>query len=352
MFKELFDAFLTGIGAKRRDTGARFDAGANYELNKPTLQQQVEWGELRIAGDSKITELPANMTLRELDVSDCASLTQLPSGLDCYSLTAVNGLFESIPGDTKVKYRLDLTGNRNLSYLPEGLTVDYLLLRNCSALEALPENLEVFWLDISGCVSLKSLPVEAKVKGRFIARNCSQFTELPPWMRRLSELDVSGWTNLTALPPDLVVSSSIDIANTGITWLPAGCRSARLLWRGVQIDERIAFNPAALSSEEILNEQNVERRRVMMERFGYDKFMTQAKAQVVHRDKDSRGGERKLLKVPMRGDEDLVCVSVICPSTGKNYILRVPPATRTCGEAVAWVCGFDQSDQFKPLMET
>jgi hypothetical protein len=61
---------------------------------------------------------------------------------------------------------------------------------------------------------------------------------------------------------------------------------------------------------------------------------------------------RKLLRVPMKGDEDLVCVLVICPSTSRQYILRVPPTMRTCRQAIAWTAGFDNADDYHPLVET
>jgi hypothetical protein len=54
----------------------------------------------------------------------------------------------------------------------------------------------------------------------------------------------------------------------------------------------------------------------------------------------------------MKGDEDLLCVSVICPSTARQYVIRVPPTMLTCRQAVAWVAGFDNPDDYRPLIET
>lgn len=64
------------------------------------------------------------------------------------------------------------------------------------------------------------------------------------------------------------------------------------------------------------------------------------------------GGERRLLRVPMENDEDLVCVSVQCPSTGRRYLIRVPPNTRTCHQAAAWIAGFDDPRKYNPIIET
>ena len=79
-----------------------------------------------------------------------------------------------------------------------------------------------------------------------------------------------------------------------------------------------------------------ELRRVLLERMGYARFMEEAKAEILDTDTDA-GGERKLVRVPLPRDEDLVCVMVRCPSTGREYVIRVPPATRSCRKAAARV---------------
>src|SRR5205823_146888 len=103
-------------------------------------------------------------------------------------------------------------------------------------------------------------------------------------------------------------------------------------WRGVPINARIAFQSKTITASEVLDTPNAELRRVLLERMGYKAFMVQAEAQVLHKDRDP-GGERRLLRVPLQGDEDLVCLSVFCPSTGRQYIIRVPPTMKTCHQA-------------------
>jgi hypothetical protein len=122
-------------------------------------------------------------------------------------------------------------------------------------------------------------------------------------------------------------------------------------WRGVAIDHRIAFRPETLTSEEVLKEKNAERRRVMIERMGSDEFFRQAKPKVLDTDKDA-GGKRQLLRVPLEGDEDIVCLACSCPSTGRNYFLRVPPDMKSCHQAAAWMAGFDDPDKYHPVVET
>ena len=64
------------------------------------------------------------------------------------------------------------------------------------------------------------------------------------------------------------------------------------------------------------------------------------------------GGPRRLMRVPMGNDEPPVCVSVLCPSTGRQYVIRVPPTMQSCHQAVAWVAGFDNPDDYRPMAET
>ena len=125
----------------------------------------------------------------------------------------------------------------------------------------------------------------------------------------------------------------------------------QLRWRGVIVDERVAFRPELITADEILAEPNAERRRVLLERMGYDTFLAHAKATTLDEDRDA-GGPRRLVRVPMKDDEDLVCVSVICPSTGRQYVIRVPPTVTTCHQAVAWVAGFADPDEYRPIAES
>jgi len=299
-------------------------------------------------------QAPANLRVRgHLDLSNNATLTALPEGLratslDLYSCTALRAL----PSGLCVRFKLDLTGCTALTHLPAGLKAGTLILRNCTALYTLPEGLEASFLDISGCTALTRWPEHARVQaGRFEAAGCTQLSLLPPWLSDLAQLDVRDCTNLTELPKGLHVSAWIDLANTGLRGLPPGCQDAQLRWRGVPINARIAFHPETITPQDILEEANVELRRVLIERVGYDAFLQAAKAEIIDADYDA-GGTRQLLRVPLENDEPLVCLSVICPSTGRQYVIRVPPGMESCRHAAAWIAGFDDPDAYAPLVET
>lgn len=307
---------------------------------------------LDLSGCTTLQSLPAGLQARRIDLSGCSALRELPAGLRCYELTAKHTLLQALPADLQVEYRLDLEACSQLRSLPPGLKVGALILRECTALSSLPEGLDVSFLDIAGCTALEAWPRAGAIRiGRLNARGCVRLRSLPDWLSQLAQLDVSGCVNLRDLPPTLSVTSWLDLANTQIGWLPVSARAAQLRWRGVPIDARIAFQPETITASEVLEQPNAELRRVLLERMCYEAFLDQAQAKTLDRDQDA-GGERRLLKVDLVNDEPLVCVSVLCPSTGRQYLIRVPPAMRSCRQAIAWVAGFDNPDDYQPLVET
>lgn len=338
----------------RAPNGLRVSGHLNlsgYE-NLSELPAELTVDSLDLSGCLALYSLPDDLQVRRLNLNGCRSLRDLTAGLRCYQLEMRMTPIQALPPDLQVEYRLDLEDCADLEVLPKGLKVGSLNLRGCTSLKSLPEGLDVCFLDISGCTSLTHWPQRASVRiGRFAASGCLQLTSLPPWLTEIAQLDISGCTSLSALPEKLCVSSWIDLANTGLQSLPASTQGARLRWRGVPINERIAFHPETISVQEILDERNAELRRVMLERMGYEAFLRETEAEILDRDRDP-GGERRLLRVKLEGDEDLVCVSVICPSTGRQYLIRVPPTMRTCRQAAAWIAGFDNPDDYRPIVET
>ena len=286
-----------------------------------------------------------------LDLSNFAG-ESLPTGLHCYELDAKGSHLTSLPADLKIDGRLVLDNSPKLASLPEGLTAGSISLRNCPSLCALPENLSTWFLDMTGCSRFETWPANGTIHhGALILRNCVGIRSLPSWVGRLSQLDIAGCVQLREIPDNITVSSWVDIGGTGITGLPPSLLGASLRWRGVRVDERIAFHPEQLTAQEALTEKNAERRRVMIERMGYLRFSTEARAKILDEDKD-RGGTRQLLSIDLREDEPLVGLSCRCPSTGRQYLLRVPPTMKTCHQAAAWVAGFDDPSLYRPQIET
>jgi len=258
----------------------------------------------------------------------------------------------ALEGPMNADISINLAECRSLKRLPDGIVTGTLTLSDCTALEVLPAGLSVAFLDLAGCTALRSLPEDLRLRGgRLNLRDCAQLTGLPDGLGEVAQLDLSGCLNIQDLPAGLAVTSWIDVGNSGIRTLPARFDHVGVRWNGVAVARRVAFAPETLGHEEILAERNAEVRRVMIERFGYERLLERAEAEELDRDTDA-GGERRLLRIEMPGDEALVCVSVRCPSTGHHFVLRVPPDMTSCHQAVAWTAGYDDPAQYKPVVES
>lgn len=288
----------------------------------------------------------------KLNLAGKSKLGQLPAGLTCYELNASRTGLVSLPDDLSVECALELEDCRKLQSLPARLKVGTLNVANCTNLAALPERLDVWFLNVSGCTRLTQFPRRADIaRGSLNVNGCRSLVALPDYLTELGTLDIGNCPQLTALPPQLHISSWIEIAGSGLTSLPPHLQDVGIRWRGVLIDQTTAFSPERLHAKTVLAERNAERRRVMIERMGFDRFISEADAKRLDADRDP-GGPRALLRVPMQGDEDIVCLSVNCPSTGRHYLLRVPPTMKTCHQAAAWMAGFDDEKLYRPLKET
>ncbi len=276
----------------------------------------------------------------------------LPAGLHCYELDARGARLTHLPDDLRVDARLVLDECHQLTHLPEGLTVGSLSLRNCTALTALPEGLSTWFLDLTGCTAFQHWPRQATIeRGALILRDCVALTELPGWLGRLSQLDLAGCAGIRTIPDGIEVTLWLDIGGTSLTSLPPSLKGAPLRWRGVRVDERIALRPHELTAREALQEPNAERRRVMIERMGALRFVREADPAVLDEDRDP-GGERRLLRIELEEDEPLVGLFCQCPSTGRQYLIRVPPQMKSCHQAAAWIAGFDEPSLYQPCLET
>ena len=287
-----------------------------------------------------------------LDLSGKPQLRKLPKGLSCYELDLSGSGITELPADLCVESSLVLRDCKKLASLPDGLCTGTLDLQNCTQLTALPKRLNVWFLNLRGCQGLQSLPDDAHVQyGSLCIAGCSQLTELPKSLKLLSTLDVSDCPKIVKLPPKLEVSLWIDVGGSGITRLAPPNDKVGLKWRGVTINHKIAFAPETITAAEVMAERNAEIRRTMMERMGNEVFMQSVASQVVHQDRDP-GGPRRLLRLKVPKEEDLVFLSCFCPSTGRHYLMRVPPAMKKCHQAAAWMAGFSDPSKYKPIIET
>jgi hypothetical protein len=141
-------------------------------------------------------------------------------------------------------------------------------------------------------------------------------------------------------------------------------------WRGVRVPERIIMEPQSITRDEIIHERNAELRRIMLERYGTKRLLAESHATVldsrVQPVSDSLKGwlrEREAAWDGMDGacvnellrleldDLVIVALNLIDPSTGRRYLIRVPPEMERVQQALAWTHGVEES-QYQVAVES
>ena len=96
-------------------------------------------------------------------------------------------------------------------------------------------------------------------------------------------------------------------------------------WHGVLVPAFVVVRPDWITVKHIEDEDNAEARRVMMERFGWDRYIVEGRFDKVHTDDFGTLYSKRV------GDEDVLIVRVIDPSTGREYGLPVHPELMPLG---------------------
>jgi len=122
-------------------------------------------------------------------------------------------------------------------------------------------------------------------------------------------------------------------------------------WHGTTVSDFIIVEPEKISVAVIEAEQNVEVRRVLIERYGTVKYVHDSGSKEV--DRDSFG---VLYRKEIPNDEAIVMVAVMnstpeADGSFHQYFLRVPPTIKTAREAVAWTFGMAAGD-YLPKSQT
>lgn len=247
----------------------------------------------------------------------------------CENLSVPGCGMEKLPEGVQAQSVMDLSRSRWLREIGEQ-DLMVLNLSGCERLEYLPGYVRAHRLTLTGCVGLKWQDWADVQVGTLELQDCTQIRTIPEWL----------------------TAGEIDVANSGLRAMPEHLKGKSITWRGVEVDERIAFRPETIEAKEVLREENSERRRVMLERVGWERFFSEVQPKMIHRDRDP-GGERLLMEFRFEGErEAAVVLAVQCPSTGRKYFIRVPPERQTCHAAAAWIAGFENEDEYEPVVET
>jgi hypothetical protein len=141
-----------------------------------------------------------------------------------------------------------------------------------------------------------------------------------------------------------------DAAGPAVSWLSG---ERYWFWHGLRVPQRVVEDPGSLTVRDVQRERNVERRRVLLERMGYDRYVREGGGRLIGEDECGRLWWCNPLPDER---EPLVLVEVENATrepdgSARRYFLRVPPATSTPREAVAWSFGL-AAPEYAPTVES
>jgi hypothetical protein len=125
-------------------------------------------------------------------------------------------------------------------------------------------------------------------------------------------------------------------------------------WEGLPVPRRAVVRQSERARLQVLvRTRNLELRRMLLDRIGYERFLEGAGAELVRQDDYG-----KLWRSELEVDGELLYVVEVVNSTPepdgsfKRYFLRVPPSMRSAREAVAWTFGFDRAGDYELAVQT
>lgn len=116
-------------------------------------------------------------------------------------------------------------------------------------------------------------------------------------------------------------------------------------WNGVRVPEQLIVDPDHFDVKRALTETNLEVRRAITEKLTWTRVLECLKYKTIQRDDYGELIETQIEGAPAR------FVRVKDYSTERQYVICVPPATRSAHEGVASLWGMKQ-DEFSPTQRT
>lgn len=110
---------------------------------------------------------------------------------------------------------------------------------------------------------------------------------------------------------------------------------------GVRMPAWAVLHPEKITVEKIRAEENAEVRRILTERYGIGRYLTDTVAEVV--DVDYEGAQKGAAPRALLKDADgRLWLVGTDGSTGRTYYMEAPEGTPTCAKAHVALCGFDE----------
>lgn len=111
---------------------------------------------------------------------------------------------------------------------------------------------------------------------------------------------------------------------------------------GHVVTEQIVMHPETLTLDQIENETDVETRRIMIQRYGVAKYLTETGAKVIDSDRlNLEGSSMRTLMEDNKGHRWLIGTD---GSTGRVYYMSAPRDASTCREAHEAMGGINESN--------
>lgn len=111
------------------------------------------------------------------------------------------------------------------------------------------------------------------------------------------------------------------------------------LWfiNGVPVTKQIVMAPETQTTQEILNEVDEEVKRIRIERYGWAKFLNDINAKIIEQNINDIEGTKECLVTWESNGVTYKALIVVCPSTGKEFILEVNNTVTSCFEAQMYI---------------
>jgi hypothetical protein len=100
------------------------------------------------------------------------------------------------------------------------------------------------------------------------------------------------------------------------------------VWHGVAVPERVIMAPESLTPHEVQTVWNAEIRRIMIRRIGYERYIRETAAELIHEEPDVHGPSVKLWHLPQSDGRPIAVVECVngtpeADGTRKRYFLQV-----------------------------
>jgi hypothetical protein len=119
-------------------------------------------------------------------------------------------------------------------------------------------------------------------------------------------------------------------------------------WHGVEVPAEWGSTPRERwKAEWLFKTENAEVRRILIEALGYERIMEALGGELIHAERDMELREIRGIDV-----EPVRLLKVVCPSTARTYVLRVPPYIDQCEPARRWTFGDYGIEPIDIIMET